>query len=82
MFTAGAQLNIVKSANPRVAPTGFVLLTRFALMPAVALAFVWFTAGRGWYTADPLVWSVGGLVSCERVAMPAGSVGIVAQAYG
>jgi auxin efflux carrier family protein len=56
MFIVGAQLATVPSSNPKVKPTGFVLLIRYAVMPALAIAFVWATAGRGWYDNDPLVW--------------------------
>ncbi|EPQ54205.1 hypothetical protein GLOTRDRAFT_44443 [Gloeophyllum trabeum ATCC 11539] len=56
MFVLGAQLATVKSANPGVKSTLWVLLIRYGFMPAVSLAFVYFTAGRSWYTNDPLVW--------------------------
>jgi predicted permease len=56
MFTVGAQLRTVPRATPHAAPTAFVLAVRYALMPALAVGFVWATAARGWYAADPLVW--------------------------
>jgi predicted Na+-dependent transporter len=56
MFTVGAQLQTVPSATPHARPTAFVLGVRYLIMPAVAVGFVWATAGRGWYSDDPLVW--------------------------
>jgi predicted permease len=56
MFTVGAQLATVKTANPKVKPTAFVLFIRYVVMPAIAIFFVWMTAGRGFYADDPLVW--------------------------
>jgi predicted permease len=56
MFTVGAQLASVPSTAPKFKPTSFVLLIRYAIMPMLAIAFVWFTAGRGIYSDDPLVW--------------------------
>lgn len=46
------------SSHPGYLPTVWVLVVRFALMPALSLLFVWLTAGRGWYVSDPLVWCV------------------------
>ncbi|TFK46069.1 hypothetical protein OE88DRAFT_1668210 [Heliocybe sulcata] len=69
MYVLGAQLAIVKSANPGAKPTLFVLFIRYIMMPAASLAFVLFTAGRGWYTNDPLVWFLLILVPCGPSAM-------------
>lgn len=56
MFVVGAQLALVKNANPGVVPTTVCMLVRFIIMPGVSLLFVFLTAGRGWYTDDKLVW--------------------------
>lgn len=56
MFVVGSQLQHVPHANPGVKPTAYVLFVRFLIMPAIAIGFVWATAGRGIYTDDPLVW--------------------------
>lgn len=56
MIILGAQLALVPSANPGVGPTAYALSIRFLTMPAVALFFVYTTAGRGWYDDDPLMW--------------------------
>ncbi len=55
-FTVGAELAIVKSSNPGVLSTSWILFVRFIIMPAVSLLFVWATAGRGLYVDDKLVW--------------------------
>ncbi|EED78394.1 predicted protein [Postia placenta Mad-698-R] len=55
-FSVGAELALVPSSHPGYLPTVWVLVVRFALMPALSLLFVWLTAGRGWYVSDPLVW--------------------------
>ncbi|RDX55205.1 hypothetical protein OH76DRAFT_1340057 [Lentinus brumalis] len=55
-FTVGAELAIVKSSNPGVLSTSWILFVRFIIMPAVSLLFVWATAGRGLYVDDQLVW--------------------------
>lgn len=57
-FTVGAELAIVRSSHPGALATSWVLFVRFIVMPAVALLFVWATAGRGFYVDDKLVWSV------------------------
>ena len=57
-FIVGAELAIVRSSNPGVLSTSWVLLVRFIVMPALALLFVWGTAGRGLYVDDKLVWYV------------------------
>jgi len=69
MFVLGAQLATVQSAGPGVGSTLFVLSVRYVLMPAVSLSFVLFTAGRGWYTSEPLVWFLLILVPCGPPAM-------------
>lgn len=56
MFVVGAQLQLVPRAHPGVKPTAYVLLIRYAVMPLIAIGFVWATAERGFYTDDPLVW--------------------------
>ncbi|KZT29815.1 hypothetical protein NEOLEDRAFT_1127679 [Neolentinus lepideus HHB14362 ss-1] len=64
MFVLGAQLATVQSAGPGVGSTLFVLSVRYVLMPVVSLSFVLFTAGRGWYTSEPLVWYVPCITKC------------------
>lgn len=56
MFVVGAELELVHTAKPGVIATSFSLLIRFIVMPAVGLAFVYFTARRGIYPDDPLLW--------------------------
>ncbi|KAI0355678.1 hypothetical protein OH77DRAFT_1424621 [Trametes cingulata] len=55
-FMVGAELAIVPSTHPGVLATSWVLIVRFLVMPAVALLFVFATAGRGLYADDRLVW--------------------------
>ena len=55
-FTVGAELALVPSTHPGIGPCIFVLLVRFIIMPALSLGFVAATAGRGFYSNDPLVW--------------------------
>lgn len=56
MFVVGAELQVVHTAKPGLFATSFSLVIRYIIMPAVSLAFVYFTAGRGIYPDDPLVW--------------------------
>jgi auxin efflux carrier family protein len=56
-FVVGAELALVTQAHPGILPCTFTLLVRFVIMPALSIAFVWGTAGRGWYVKDELVWS-------------------------
>lgn len=58
MFTVGAQLALVKNANPGYVPTTCALVVRFLIMPGLSLLFVWLTAGHGFYVSDKLVWCV------------------------
>ncbi|KAI8972186.1 auxin efflux carrier [Trametes punicea] len=55
-FSVGAELAIVPSAHPGVLAMSWVLFVRFIIMPAIALLFVFATAGRGIYVDDRLVW--------------------------
>ena len=57
-FIVGAELAIVRSSHPDARAISWVLFVRFIVMPAIALLFVWGTAGRGWYIDDRLVWYV------------------------
>lgn len=66
-FIVGAELAIVKSSHPGILATSWVLLVRFIVMPAIALLFVWTTAGRGLYVDDKLVWCVHCLASVDLV---------------
>lgn len=65
MFIVGAELATIPNAFPGVLPTSWAMFTRFIVMPAVSLLFVWATAGRGWYVNDELVWFI-------LVLMPSG----------
>ena len=56
MFIVGTELATIPNASPGILPTSWAMLTRFIVMPAVSLLFVWTTAGRGWYVNDELVW--------------------------
>jgi auxin efflux carrier family protein len=56
MFTVGAQLCIAKRTSPGLKPTAFALAVRYLMMPALAIGFVFATAGRGLYHDDPLIW--------------------------
>ncbi|KDQ57276.1 hypothetical protein JAAARDRAFT_35913 [Jaapia argillacea MUCL 33604] len=56
MFILGADLALVPSTKPKIRGTISVLSIRYLLMPLISMAFVYFTAGKGWYTDDPLVW--------------------------
>lgn len=56
MFIVGTELATIPNASPGILPTSWAMLTRFIVMPAVSLLFVWMTAGRGWYVNDELVW--------------------------
>ncbi|PCH43453.1 hypothetical protein WOLCODRAFT_90292 [Wolfiporia cocos MD-104 SS10] len=55
-FSVGAELALVPSTSPGYLATIWVLSVRFLAMPALSILFVWLSAGRGWYVADPLVW--------------------------
>ncbi|KAI0769451.1 auxin efflux carrier [Trametes elegans] len=68
-FTVGAELAIVPSTNPGVLATSWVLFVRFIIMPAVALLFVFGTAGRGLYVDDRLVWFLLVLIPAGPSAM-------------
>ncbi|KAI0779556.1 auxin efflux carrier [Fomes fomentarius] len=68
-FIVGAELAIVKSSHPGILATSWVLLVRFVVMPAVALLFVWTTAGRGLYVDDKLVWFLLALIPAGPSAM-------------
>ncbi|KAI0745662.1 auxin efflux carrier [Earliella scabrosa] len=68
-FIVGAELAIVRSSNPGVLSTSWVLLVRFIIMPALALLFVWGTAGRGLYVDDKLVWFLLVLIPAGPSAM-------------
>lgn len=54
----GAELALVSSKYPGIATCLWALGTRFIVMPALGLGFVWATAGRGLYVNDTLVWYV------------------------
>ncbi|RPD78075.1 hypothetical protein L226DRAFT_550966 [Lentinus tigrinus ALCF2SS1-7] len=68
-FTVGAELAIVRSSHPGVLATSWVLFVRFIIMPAIALLFVWGTAGRGLYVDDKLVWFLLVLIPAGPSAM-------------
>ncbi|KAI0644668.1 auxin efflux carrier [Trametes meyenii] len=68
-FTVGAELAIVPSTKPGALATAWVLLVRFLVMPAVALLFVFLTAGRGFYVDDRLVWFLLVLIPAGPSAM-------------
>lgn len=65
-FIVGAELALAHTAAPGVLQNIWVLLVRFLVMPALSVLFVWFTAGRGWYVDDPLVWCVPFPSFCTR----------------
>ncbi|KAF7976240.1 hypothetical protein HWV62_7276 [Athelia sp. TMB] len=54
MFTLGATLALTKTSLT-AKPTIWLLLVRFILMPAISMALVFATAGRGWYDSDGLM---------------------------
>lgn len=56
MFIVGGELATVPNTKPGFIPTTYAIFVRFLIMPALSLAFVWVTAGRGWYSDDKLVW--------------------------
>ncbi|OSD06687.1 hypothetical protein PYCCODRAFT_1449540 [Trametes coccinea BRFM310] len=68
-FVVGAELAIVPSANPGTLAMSWVLLVRFIIMPAIALLFVFVTAGRGLYVDDRLVWFLLVLIPAGPSAM-------------
>ncbi|KAI0674848.1 auxin efflux carrier [Trametes maxima] len=68
-FTVGAELAIVPSTKPGGLATAWVLFVRFLVMPAVALLFVFLTAGRGFYVDDRLVWFLLVLIPAGPSAM-------------
>ncbi|KZV81213.1 hypothetical protein EXIGLDRAFT_731583 [Exidia glandulosa HHB12029] len=57
MFAVGAELAVTSSSDrPNARSILIPLSVRFAIMPLLALGFVWATARRGVYGDDPLVW--------------------------
>ncbi|KAJ2985693.1 hypothetical protein NUW54_g10066 [Trametes sanguinea] len=64
-FSVGARARDRPSAHPGTLAMSWVLLVRFIIMPAIALLFVFVTAGRGLYVDDRLVWFL-------LILMPAG----------
>jgi len=69
MFILGAQLAVVPSAHPGAKSVTYILFIRYIIMPAISLGFVLYTAGKGWYHDDPLMWFLLILIPCGPSAM-------------